>query len=42
MKKKTEIELTTNNQPGNAKFRKKPKPLEVNYLYWKIYQKGSM
>ena len=42
MKKKTEIELTTNNQPGNAKFRKKPKPLEVNCLYWKIYQKESM
>ena len=41
-KKKTEIELATNNQPGSVKFRKKWKLLEVNYLYWKIYQNGSM
>ena len=30
-KRKTEIELATNNQPGNVTFRKKLKLLEVNY-----------
>ena len=30
------------NQPGNVKSKKKLKLLEVNYLYWKIYQKGPM
>ena len=42
MKKKIR-NRTSHKQPAwNLKSRKKLKLLEVNYLYWKIYQKGSM
>ena len=42
MKNKKENRTSHRKQPGNVKFRKKLKLLEVNYLYWKIYQKESM
>ena len=42
MKNKNKNRTTHRKQPGNIKFRKKLKLLEVNYLYRKIYQKGSM
>lgn len=42
MKKKNKNGTSHKKQLGNVKFRKKLKLLRVNYLYWKIYQKGSM
>ena len=40
-KKTTEIELATNNQPGNVKSRKKLNLLEAKYLYWKIIKRDQ-